>query len=65
MCSSPFPQHLRKTFGLTPIEAMAAGLPLSRERRDGYMDTVRDGEDGPRHTWQAPAPLARNLIYRQ
>jgi len=37
---------VQETFGLTPIEAMAAGLPLVVSDWDGYRDTVRDGVDG-------------------
>jgi glycosyltransferase involved in cell wall biosynthesis len=61
-----FSDNIQETFGLTPIEAMAAGLPCLVSDWDGYMDTVRDGEDGFRiRTWQAPAPLGEDLIYRQ
>ena len=38
--------NLQETFGLVPIEAMAAGLPLVVSDWDGYRDTVRDGIDG-------------------
>jgi len=37
---------VQETFGLTPIEAMAAGLPVVVSDWDGYRDTVRDGIDG-------------------
>ncbi|HXY99692.1 MAG TPA: glycosyltransferase family 4 protein [Stellaceae bacterium] len=37
---------VQETFGLTPIEAMAAGLPVIVSDWDGYRDTVRDGIDG-------------------
>jgi glycosyltransferase involved in cell wall biosynthesis len=61
-----FSDNIQETFGLTPIEAMAAGLPCLVSDWDGYMDTVRDGEDGFRiRTWQPPAPLGEELIYRQ
>lgn len=44
--------NLQETFGLTPIEAMAAGLPVLVTDWDGYRDTVRDGVDGFRiPTW--------------
>jgi starch synthase len=47
---------VQETFGLTPLEAMAAGLPALVSDWDGYKDTVRDGVDGFRiRTW-APAP---------
>ena len=38
--------NVQETFGLTPIEAMAAGLPSVVSDWDGYKDTVRHGEDG-------------------
>ncbi|WP_201831589.1 glycosyltransferase [Microvirga zambiensis] len=38
--------NIQETFGLTPIEAMAAGLPVVVTHWDGYKDTVRDGIDG-------------------
>ncbi len=38
--------NVQESFGLTPIEAMAAGLPSVVSDWNGYRDTVRDGEDG-------------------
>lgn len=38
--------NIQETFGLSPIEAMAAGLPVVVSDWDGYRDTVRDGIDG-------------------
>lgn len=38
--------NIQETFGLTPIEAMAAGLPVVVSDWDGYRDTVRPGTDG-------------------
>lgn len=38
--------NIQETFGLTPIEAMAAGLPCVVSDWDGYRDTVVDGETG-------------------
>jgi glycosyltransferase involved in cell wall biosynthesis len=38
--------NLQETFGLVPIEAMAAGLPVVVSDWDGYRDTVQDGIDG-------------------
>jgi starch synthase len=46
--------NLQETFGLTPVEAMAAGLPAVVSDWDGYRDTVRDGVDGFRVTTWAP-----------
>jgi glycosyltransferase involved in cell wall biosynthesis len=49
---------IQESFGITPVEAMAAGLPALVSDWDGYRDTVRDGVDGFRvRTW-APAPGA-------
>ncbi|MBT6094655.1 MAG: glycosyltransferase, partial [Rhodospirillaceae bacterium] len=38
--------NIQETFGLTPIEAMAAGLPCVVSDWNGYRDTIRDGIDG-------------------
>lgn len=38
--------NIQETFGLTPVEAMAAGLPVVVSDWDGYRETVRDGRDG-------------------
>jgi glycosyltransferase involved in cell wall biosynthesis len=38
--------NLQESFGLTPLEAMAAGLPRVLSDWDGYRDSVKDGEDG-------------------
>ena len=38
--------NIQETFGLTPVEAMAAGLPVVVSDWDGYRETVRDGIDG-------------------
>ncbi len=40
------PDNIQETFGLTPLEAMAAGLPVVASDWDGYRDTVRHGKDG-------------------
>jgi glycosyltransferase involved in cell wall biosynthesis len=40
--------NFQETFGLTPLEGMAAGLPVIVSDWDGYRDTVRDGIDGYR-----------------
>lgn len=46
--------NIQETFGLTPVEAMAAGLPVIVSDWDGYRDTVRDGIDGFRIPTLAP-----------
>ena len=38
--------NMQESFGLTPIEAMAAGLPRVISDWDGYRDSVEHGEDG-------------------
>ena len=38
--------NIQESFGLTPLEAMAAGLPCVVSDWDGYRDTVVDGETG-------------------
>jgi hypothetical protein len=54
--------NIQETFGLSPIEAMAAGLPVVVTDWDGYKDTVRDGVDGFRiPTWMAPAGTGAQL----
>ena len=59
-----FSENIQETFGLTPIEAMAAGLPCVVSDWDGYRDTVRDGIDGFRIKTIAPRPgLGRDLAY--
>jgi glycosyltransferase involved in cell wall biosynthesis len=51
-----FSDNIQETFGLTPVEAMAAGLPCVVTDWDGYRDTVRPGEDGFRIPTYAPRP---------
>ena len=50
--------NIQETFGITPIEAMAAGLPVVVSDWDGYKDTVRDGVDGFRIPTLMPPPGA-------
>jgi hypothetical protein len=38
--------NIQETFGITPIEAMASGLPVVVSDWDGYRYTVRNGIDG-------------------
>ncbi|OYX33620.1 MAG: glycosyl transferase family 1 [Caulobacterales bacterium 32-69-10] len=35
--------NIQETFGITPLEAMAAGLPVVASHWDGYRYTMRDG----------------------
>ncbi|HWA48945.1 MAG TPA: glycosyltransferase family 4 protein [Dongiaceae bacterium] len=46
--------NIQETFGLTPIEAMAAGLPSVVSDWDGYRDTIEDGVHGMRVPTLAP-----------
>ena len=48
--------NIQETFGIVPVEAMAAGLPVIVSDWDGYKDTVRDGIDGFRVPTCMPAP---------
>ncbi|MGH8853840.1 MAG: glycosyltransferase family 4 protein, partial [Telluria sp.] len=50
--------NVQETFGLAPIEAMAAGLPCVVSDWNGYRDTVRDGIDGYRIPTVMPGPGA-------
>ena len=57
--------NIQETFGIVPIEAMAAGLPVVVSDWDGYKDTVRDGVDGFRIPTVMPqAGLAGDLALR-
>ncbi len=64
------PANIQETFGLTPIEAMAAGLPQVVSDWDGYRDTVRHGVDGLRIPTAMPEAgageeLARRYYFEQ
>jgi glycosyltransferase involved in cell wall biosynthesis len=57
--------NIQETFGITPIEAMAAGLPAVVTDWNGYRSTVRNNQDGflvP--TLGAPPGLGRSLVLR-
>jgi alpha-maltose-1-phosphate synthase len=57
--------NIQETFGLTPVEAMAAGLPVVVSDWNGYKDTVRDGIDGFRvPTISPPPPSGADLALR-
>jgi hypothetical protein len=57
--------NIQETFGIVPIEAMAAGLPVVVSDWDGYKDTVRDGTDGYRiPTLMPQAGLGGDLALR-
>lgn len=60
-----FSDNIQETFGIVPIEAMAAGLPVVVSDWDGYKDTVRDGVDGFRVPTMMPgAELGGDLALR-
>jgi hypothetical protein len=57
--------NIQETFGIVPIEAMAAGLPVVVADWDGYKDTVRHGQDGFRiSTCMPEAGLGTDLALR-
>jgi len=57
--------NIQETFGIVPIEAMAAGLPVVVSDWDGYKDTVRHEVDGFRiKTTMPEAGLATDLALR-
>ena len=57
--------NIQETFGIVPIEAMAAGLPVVVSDWDGYKDTVRGGVDGFRiPTIMPQAGLGHDLARR-
>lgn len=57
--------NIQETFGISPIEAMAAGVPVVVSDWDGYKDTVRDGVDGFRiPTLMPPDGSGNDFAYR-
>jgi alpha-maltose-1-phosphate synthase len=54
--------NIQETFGLTPVEAMASGLPVVISDWNGYRETVTDGVEGfliP--TWMSPPGFGEDL----
>jgi alpha-maltose-1-phosphate synthase len=57
--------NIQETFGITPIEAMATGIPVIVSDWNGYKDSVTDGEEGYRiPTLMPTAGLGKDLAYR-
>jgi hypothetical protein len=57
--------NIQETFGITPLEAMASGLPVVVSDWDGYKDTVPHGEVGFRiSTYMAPTGFGTELALR-
>ena len=48
--------NVQETFGLVPVEAMAAGLPVVMPDWDGFRATIRHGETGLLIPTRMPAP---------
>ena len=54
--------NVQESFGLTPIEAMACGLPSVISDWDGYREGVRNGQDGFLVPTTTPPPAAGMAI---
>ena len=50
--------NIQETFGLTPIEAMANGLPVVIADWNGYQESMQDGVEGFKIPVTMPAPGA-------
>lgn len=61
-CFVSLVDNIQETFGITPIEAMAAGLPVVVSDWDGYRYTVEDGVQGFRIPTLLPPPGRGELI---
>jgi hypothetical protein len=54
--------NVQETFGLTPVEAMACGLPVVISDWNGYKETVDDQREGFLiFTWMPPPGLGEEL----
>ena len=57
-----FPSTVDETFGIAPVEAMAAGLTVVTSATGGQAEVIRDGIDGLHFTRDKPLELARALV---
>ncbi len=57
--------NVQETFGLTPVEAMAAGLPCIVSDWNGYRDTVVEGENGMRIATTIATASAAEVLARR
>ncbi len=57
-----FPSQVDETFGIAPVEAMAAGLPVITSATGGQREVVRHGIDGFHFAKDSPEGLARALM---
>lgn len=57
--------NIQETFGITPVEAMAAGLPVVVSDWDGYRSTVQDGVQGFRIPTLGGPPGLGGLMLRR
>jgi alpha-maltose-1-phosphate synthase len=57
--------NIQETFGLTPVEAMSAGLPAVISDWNGYRDTVRHGKEGIRIPTSMSPPGTGEVFMRR
>lgn len=57
--------NMQESFGLAPVEAMAAGLPVVASDWDGLRDTIEHGVTGIRIDTSMPPPDAGEAIARR
>ncbi|MEQ8798064.1 MAG: glycosyltransferase family 4 protein [Salinisphaeraceae bacterium] len=57
--------NIQETFGLTPVEGMAAGLPCVVTEWNGYRETVRHGQEGFAVSTVMPPRGAGSLLARR
>ncbi len=57
--------NIQESFGLTPVEAMAAGMPVIGSDWDGYKDTIVHGETGFLIPSWTPGPGSGREIARR